>query len=399
MDSRFYKKEDVKYILYPQNVKWFEITNKVFITKNKYRHIKENMNLIISNIFNVNREDIFYYSCASKALESILKLLEKEYPIKRVYIPDFSCMELADTICRCNYELKVYDIENDLKPSIETISQIGLDKNAVLILPSLFGKNKYTQEFLEILSSLTIPIILDEAQSFPNISEKLYTKLKKCAVIISFGKSKPISGIGGGAAINNNLIPKNMAKELEKKIQEDTYIRDIFQETKKRIMNLFERYHIIQNKNENIYKSLEDLVMNKKKYTNKSENITKLQLIMAYYKLKKYRKAYLRRNIRHKTNFKLFGDKKIIDYNYLPLKIKNEKRYNTMELLGKKQIQTTIYYYPLHLIPYYNNKFVLKECKNSKYIFESILIIPFGIDFTNNQINKIIKILNGCEIK
>ena len=399
MDSRFYKKEDVKYILYPQNINWFEVINKLFITKSRYIKIKENMNEIISNIFNVNKDEIFYYSCASKALEIALNLLKKEYPIKRVYIPDYSCMELADTICRCNFEIKVYDIEGDLKPSIETISHIGLDKNAVLILPSLFGKNKYSEEFLEILSNLNIPIILDEAQAFPNISANLYKKLKRYVVIISFGKSKPISAIGGGAFINNNLIPGNMIKELEKNIQEDNYVKEILQETKKRILNLLKKYHMMKNKNENIYYSLEDLIMDKNKYEDKIENITKLQLIMAYCKLNKYKKVYQKRKIVYKINFDLFGEKELKDYNYLPIKIENEKRYNIMKLLGNNQIQTTIYYYPLHLIPFYNHKFILKECKNSKYIFESILIVPFGVDYTNHQINKIIKILNRCDLK
>ena len=46
MDSRFYKKEDVKYILYPQNINWFEVINKLFITKSRYIKIKENSDVL-----------------------------------------------------------------------------------------------------------------------------------------------------------------------------------------------------------------------------------------------------------------------------------------------------------------------------------------------------------------
>ena len=47
--------------------------------------------------------------------------------------------------------------------------------------------------------------------------------------------------------------------------------------------------------------------------------------------------------------FNILGDKRIKDYNYLPLYIKNEQRYCVMKSLGEKNIQTTLYYYPIRI--------------------------------------------------
>ena len=398
MDSSFYKKNNMKYNLYPQTKKCFEIFSKLFISKHKYNIIKKNLSEIISKIFNTEKEDIYYFSSASEALEEILKILKQTSKIKRVYIPSFSCMELADAICRSNCDLKVYDIENNLKPSLNTLVEIGADRNGVLILPSLFGKNVYSKSFLDILSKLTIPVILDEAQSFPNISTKLHIHLKKYATIISFGKSKPIAGIGGGAFINNNLIPNLIVKDMKKNIKEDTYIQDIFKEILERFNNILIEHNLRKN-NKTMYRSLEDLVLNKSDNNIKTENISKLQIVMAYYNIKKYRKVYLRRNIKNQISMELFGDKNIIDYNFLPLKVDNTRRYTTMKLLADKGIQSTIYYYPLNLIPYYTNKFDLEECKNSQKIFEDVIIVPFGIYYSNKKINQIIKIINNLKRK
>lgn len=126
----------------------------------------------------------------------------------------------------------------------------------------------------------------------------------------------------------------------------------------------------------------------------KTERITKLQIIMAYYKLIKFKKTYLKRNIKERINFEIFGDKNIIYYDFLPLKVDKSKRYETMRQLGEYGVQCTIYYYPLHLIPFYNKRFNLNNCINSKNIFEKIIIVPFGIDYSNKRINKLIKILN-----
>lgn len=394
MDSRFYKKNNMKYMLYPQTQKCFEVFSKLFISKHKYNNIKENLNKIISEIFNTKKENIYYFSSASEALEEILKILQQTNNIKRVYIPNFSCMELADAICRSNCDLKIYDIENDLKPSLNTIVEIGADCEGVLVLPSLFGKNVYSKSFLDTLSKLTIPIILDEAQSFPNISLKLHINLKKYATIISFGKSKPIAGIGGGALINNNLLPDTMIRNFKKNIKEDTYIKDIFKEILVRFNNVLIEHNLRKN-NRTIYESLEDLILNKKDDNIGTKCISKLQIIIAYYNIKRYKKVYLRRNIKNKISRELFGDKTIIDYNFLPLKVDNMRRYTTMKLLADRGIQSTIYYYPLNLIPYYTNKFDLGKCENSQKIFENIVIVPFGMYYSNKKINQIIKIINN----
>lgn len=248
MDSRFYKKDDVKYLLYPQNVNWIEIFNKIFISKRKYIEIKEELSQMISNIFETNENGIFYYSCASKALEKILYILSVKKKIKKVYIPDFSCMELADTIYSCNCEMQVYDIADDFKPSIDTIKIINEDKHGVLILPSFFGKNQYSDEFLDVLSEMDIPIIFDEAQAFPNVSTKIYRKVDKCAIIISFGKSKPISSIGGGAVINKGLIDIEDENILKQEVQEKRYLRDIMKESRARVINQLERHHLVLKK-------------------------------------------------------------------------------------------------------------------------------------------------------
>ena len=388
MDSRFYKKEHVKYNLYPQQTKVLSILSKILITNSRYKRIKKEFDRIISDIFSVDKQEIFYFSSASKALENYLKALSTERNIRNIYIPSFSCIELADAIVKSNCNLKVYDIQENLKPSIKTLYKISQDSTAVLILPSLFGKDNYpNDEYLKVLSELSIPIILDEAQTFPNISFKLHSVIKKCAILISFGKSKPISSIGGGAVINKALLSNS--SKLHYKVNTNNYYKKIFVNCGLRIKNKIAKYFGIYS---NKYKSLEDLVFDKKQVNpNNTMEIDKLEIIMAYFRTIKYKKLYLKRRILKDDNLNLFGEKTFLNYNYLPLIIINANRYEFMKQLGKKGIQSTLYYYPIHLIPFYKEKWNLSRCPISEKIFSKIVIIPFGIDYSNKNLKNIIK--------
>jgi len=58
-------------------------------------------------------------------------------------------------------------------------------------------------------------------------------------------------------------------------------------------------------------------------------------------------------------------------------------------------LQTTLYYYPIHLIPFYRNKYKLDKCPITEIIFSRIIILPFGIDYRNRELRNILKIINN----
>lgn len=393
MDSRFYKKENVKYNLYPQDTNVLDIISKILISNRKYKKIKKKLDNIIMELFSVRNDDIYYYSSGSKALESFLKTLVKQENVKNVYIPSFSCMELADAIIKSKCNVKVYDIEENLKPNLQTIKHIANDKNGLLILPSIFGKNTYSEEFIKVLQEMKIPIILDEAQAFPNISLKLHNSIKKCAILLSFGKSKPISAIGGGAIINKGLLDDNYL--TRKVVNDNNYYKDIYNMIKIRINNIIRKRICTHYMSNDRYSSLEELILDKKEQYSECQEISKLQVIMAYDRVRKYIRKYKNRKINGNSIKEIFGDKELCDYNYLPIVINNSNRYDIMKNLGQKGIQCTIYYYPIHLIPFYLSKFDLDKCAITERIFEKIVIIPFGIDYKNKDLEVILKTIKN----
>lgn len=391
MDSRFYKKENVRYDLYPQDTNILDVLSKILISNSKYEKIKLKLDNQIMKLFSVKNDDIHYFASGSKALEMFLKTLVKNKKVKNVYIPSFSCMELADAIIKSDCNIKLYDIEESLKPNIQTLRKIAKDREGVLILTSLFGKNTYSEEFIKVLQEMTIPIILDEAQAFPNISLKLHKSIKKCGILISFGKSKPISAIGGGAIINKELVDNSFLKG--KVVNNKNYFKDIYSILKARFNNIIRKRIYGNYKKTDKYSSLEELISDKKEQYNEQQEINKIQIIMAYYRLKKYIQKYKNRKIKSHSIKNLFGDKSLCDYNYLPIMVNNKNRYNIMKNLGEKGIQCTIYYYPIHIIPFYLSKFELEKCVITERIFEQIVIIPFGIDYKNKDLKVILDIV------
>jgi len=386
MDSRFYKTQHPKYPLYPQDKNFWEVIWSRFVSNKKAIKLKEEMTKTISQILNADCGDVSYFSSASCGICLLLKQLKKEQDIESVYIPSFACPELADAIIGAGLKIKTYDLQNNLTPSISVLNKVGSDKKGIFILTSLFGKTKYSSEFIAELQKINQPIILDEAQAFPNVDIELHAKIKKCAVAISFGKSKPIAGIGGGAIINKGLVNNNFGKDNV--ILFDDYARQVKHLTWSRLKNVLINAKLIKEQPPK-FSSLEQLLKYRKINQIKNINISKLEIIIASKNLKKYLKKYKKRKKLEVKNINLFGDKKIEDYNFFSLNLNN--RYEKMKQLGDKGIQCTIYYFPLHLNNIYNVN--SPQCKNCENIFKNIVIVPFGINYKPKKLKKILKIL------
>lgn len=408
MDTRFVRAEKVKYPLYKRGLS-LRFWIKVLCSR------KRDLRELIASVFQVEKSHISLFHSESEAIIQILIYYKILNNINRVYIPAFSCTELVDAVLSAGCMPVLYEIDNDLNPVKDVLYSLEGKQNIILILPSLFGLNKFDKELYNYLKKQEYIIVFDEAQTFP-MSPRVFGECKKnWYSVISFGPSKPTASVGGGALIAHF---SSGIFELEIKENEAKYINDLKRELKEIIFNnlcrnnLFSKYikgKIITKK---IYNSLEILQENSisKEYTVVS--ISRFQEKCAYVRIIDYKKWSDDKTILllKEKLIRLFYEKlgsntikliksSIANQSVFAFYITKEKRYEFAVKLAQIGIQTTLYYLPIPLIKRYQNKYIdaISKCEytNSKEIIDSILILPCNLDYNAKDIKEMIQEIKG----
>ncbi len=406
MDSRFYRAANIKFPLYTLDYK-FHLLFKYSFSFSQLNNIRRTLTRKISEVYCVDDSNIRLFDSASSSILYLLKKLKKLYNIKRVYIPAFSCMDLADAVIASDCKLQVYDIDEEFKPLMSFLEGIKFENECALIIPSYFGACKLGGELIQVLEQMEMPIIFDDAQVFPMTPLISGNYNKPWFSVISFGKGKPISALGGGALISNtgdgNLNNKIFSDSEFK--SKSSCIKVILSHVNRAVKNVFKNSIGLSDTklfvSKKIFDSLEELVYAKEYQGFTPQGISKLQMIFALKRFYLFKKTVKRRCSINEYFAQLAETHKEFKYikkelshmNFIPLCIENEDRYKMLKTLGSYGIQCTIFYYPLHLIPFYAKKYDLQECPNSEALFSSIVIIPYNLDYNNKKVVKMLHLI------
>lgn len=369
MDTRFYNIETPQYPLY-----------KIC----RERKMKDNKNItlleFVSNIFKIKSSNIFLVDSGSSAIMLAINFLKQKIDLKRVCAPSYICLEVIDAIICTNCRIVLYDLDYTFLPEETFLKKIINETHTLLILPMFFGKQNIPYSIFSLLLNSNLPIIFDEAQSFPMKPTLGGIINKYWFSSLSFGPSKPCNGIGGGALVCH--------------FEEDDTLQ---------YFSYYKGKKHIKKRGVTRYKTLCELV-NERGIENRI--ITPIN----YYQIEKALLncfSFLQYNDKLKTldnwflnkikSFPYIFDKnkKLSEYNFLPIFVDNNKRYSTMELFGRKGIQTTFYYYPIHMIPKYeqyienNNKLF----PGSYNISSNILILPLNQTYDLSEIYQLLKLV------
>jgi dTDP-4-amino-4,6-dideoxygalactose transaminase len=408
MDTRFTSVKKVRYPLYKRSSSlkfWLKL---LFSPKSDLKNM-------IADVFQVEKKMVCLFHSESQAIIRILTYHKELNNIDKVYIPAFSCTELADAVISAGCTLVLYEIDKNLNPLKELLESIEGKKNLILILPSLFGLNHFNEDLYHYLETQEYIIIFDEAQSFPITPRICGRSKKKWYSVISFGISKPISSVGGGAIITHF---EGNAQDLEVKKNNERYFWNLMDELKGILLNKLSHNHILRKfikeilKKQKIYDSLEKLQENSVYKNRKPIGISIFQEKCASIRIKDYMKWAENENILllKEELIKLFCTKfgedslkliktSIKKQSVFALFINEKRRHEVAVKLSQKGIETTLYYFPIPLIKRYENKYIdaITKCdyKNSKEIIESILILPCNLDYNAKKIEIMIEEMRG----
>lgn len=153
-----------------------------------------------------------YYHSGTAALSAAIVTAIKQQGIKvpdiktpEIILPAYACPDLLSAIFYAGAKPVLVDIEAD-RPWLDLSSlRAAITENtAAIIGVNLFGILERWSQLRDIANQNNVILIEDSAQYFP-VDNKAYD-WQGDLVVISFGRGKPVSLLGGGAVLVKNKV-------------------------------------------------------------------------------------------------------------------------------------------------------------------------------------------------
>ena len=143
-----------------------------------------------------------YFNSGTSALAAAvvvaIRVMGKENP--EVILPAYGCPNLVSAVVFAGAKPVLVDMEQD-RPwmDLEQLSSCISTRTVAIVAVNLFGIQERLEALQDIAGQASILLIEDSAQSFPE--QKGDAFWVGDLVVISFGRGKPVSLLGGGALL------------------------------------------------------------------------------------------------------------------------------------------------------------------------------------------------------
>ncbi|MDJ0807948.1 MAG: DegT/DnrJ/EryC1/StrS family aminotransferase [Gammaproteobacteria bacterium] len=160
-----------------------------------------------------------FYVSGTAALAAALIAAKKRKPVERpeVVLPAYGCPDLISAASFAGLRPVLVDLERN-RPWVD-LQQLPAkltDSTVGIVAVDLFGISERFRILRELASSRDILLIEDSAQAFPNGGESSFWQGD--LVVISFGRGKPVSLLGGGAVLSRDQQLRDLLPAPEEQV-------------------------------------------------------------------------------------------------------------------------------------------------------------------------------------
>lgn len=297
---------------------------------------------------------------------------------REVAIPSFSCPELYAAALHAGLRVFLYELSDRGELTFDSIKDVVTSGVRLLVWPLFFCYTPRPQELLDYAHAHEVSVIYDEAQSFPLIYRQDVQHPAHCASLISFGRSKKLSCSGGGAIV---LYEKSMQNyEFDSTLSELVHANPFPVESSPKAS----------------FTRLDELLAFRGVPSVSCGAMPHRIMVEVAAKLAHYRdyEVCLGMRFQKLREFvvEVFGESALLwtsDYNVpstFGLQVVASRRFEIMDELRKQGVQTTWYYYPLHVQPHVRSAHK-SEFLGTNQLASSILILPCKISHSLKDIN------------
>ncbi|WP_075312973.1 aminotransferase class V-fold PLP-dependent enzyme [Bacillus wiedmannii] len=401
METQYLYPKNPKKIKYPIYSSLWSISDHVFFLKSVYRPNDSKLKKSLQALY--PDSEIILTNSGTSALVVGLKSL-KIAKGDEVIISNFNCPNVIEAILTVGAKPVLIDLDTTHSISLNKIKKYSNANTRAIILTHLYGCHD-DLEVIDWARENDIYIIDDAAQAmFSYQNGKPVGSLGDIGVL-SFGGTKPISSIGGGALLLYRTINEfcDIGEEKQEEVILDykNHLKSqlALRIKKSKVLNLFTNYWrklgVLPAYNDSKLDSLPEQteVINPKrmsiirsllidKHLQKTKKILEINICnasMCYEMLQE---------IEEKYGVKIIFAAQNVYLNYFTIIFKEPSdRYECSVYLAGKGIQTCWNYLPLSEIPIFSK--YATESENIDFLWKRVLSIPFKYPLGNKDLKYI----------
>ena len=116
-----------------------------------------------------------------------------------IWVPGYTCFSIPAAAVAAGLRVRLVEIGLDGRIDPDALARMPLERAAALVVSNLFGVPEPVARLREILNSRGVALVDDAAQSLGARSAEGPVGGRGEVGILSFGRGKPLSALGGGA--------------------------------------------------------------------------------------------------------------------------------------------------------------------------------------------------------
>ena len=136
-----------------------------------------------------------------EALRTVLASVSSHSGRDEVVIAAYTCFSVPAAAVACGLRVRIVDVTEDGRIDLKALERLPLERAAAVVVCNLFGLAEPLAEVAALSHANGALVIDDAAQAFGACGPDGVAGGRGDAGILSFGRGKPLSGLGGGAIV------------------------------------------------------------------------------------------------------------------------------------------------------------------------------------------------------
>jgi len=151
----------------------------------------------------LDERPVALYASGREALRVALARLARERAREEVLVPGYTCWSVPAAAVAAGLRVRVVDVTPFGQLDLDALRAAPLERAAALVLANLFGFAEPLAELAPILEGAGVALVDDAAQALGARSAEGPAGARGALGVLSFGRGKPLSGLGGGALVGS----------------------------------------------------------------------------------------------------------------------------------------------------------------------------------------------------
>jgi len=144
-------------------------------------------------------ECVTLYASGREALRVALAHLASANGRAEVLVPAYTCFSIPAAAVAAGLRVRLVDVTPSGQIDLDSLARTPLENVAAVVVSNLFGVPEPIEPILELSRAAGSAVVDDAAQSLGAHSAEGQTGARGQVGLLSFGRGKPLSALGGGA--------------------------------------------------------------------------------------------------------------------------------------------------------------------------------------------------------